>query len=352
MRDTPKYACCYAIGFSLWKRPFCQPYLLTLAKRVKWVNKLPQTLPADTCVVSWGVRVVKTVNPCFYMEDAFFHSDGLGSDLVPPRSLVIDDAGLYFDARKPSQLIHILNAINLDALQQQRAQALIQSILVAGLSKYNLGRAPVMWQRPQHKQVILVPGQVADDASVILGVKEPMNMQRLLQVVREANPDAYIVYKPHPDVLTGNRQGLIDAQASCDCVDVQADIVSLIEICDEVHTLTSLVGFDALLRGKKVVTYGMPFYAGWGLTYDRAHSIRFRTRVLDLPALVYGVLVEYPIYWDWHGNRPSSPEQTLQALALTADRNRKTPLPRLVRLIRNGSRWCKNVISYYLDASI
>ena len=66
--------------------------------------------------------------------------------------------------------------------------------------------------------------------------------------------------------------------------------------------MTSLTGFDALLRGKKVVTYGQPFYAGWGLTEDRAKNataFERRQRRLTLDELVAGALLHYPIYWDW-----------------------------------------------------
>ena len=70
--------------------------------------------------------------------------------------------------------------------------------------------------------------------------------------------------------------------------------------------MTSLTGFDALLRDKTVVTYGQPFYAGWGLTQDRAAEggapaagLRRRTRRLSLDELVAGALLHYPVYWDW-----------------------------------------------------
>ena len=66
--------------------------------------------------------------------------------------------------------------------------------------------------------------------------------------------------------------------------------------------MTSLTGFDALLRGKKVVTYGLPFYAGWGLTQDMikgAAALDRRTRQLTLDELVAAVLLLYPLYWDW-----------------------------------------------------
>ena len=86
-----------------------------------------------------------------------------------------------------------------------------------------------------------------------------------------------------------------------DHVEAHASVVSCIHACDELHTLTSLSGFDALLRGKPVTTYGLPFYAGWGLTTDmaRAHPcFARRTRRLSLDELVAGALLRYPLYWD------------------------------------------------------
>lgn len=73
------------------------------------------------------------------------------------------------------------------------------------------------------------------------------------------------------------------------------DIISWIQAVDEVHTLTSTVGFEALLHDKPVFTYGMPFYAGWGLTYDQMHCAR-RTRKLTLTELTTGVYFRYPTY--------------------------------------------------------
>lgn len=61
--------------------------------------------------------------------------------------------------------------------------------------------------------------------------------------------------------------------------------------------MTSLTGFDALLRGKRVVVFGRPFYAGWGLTQDMLPIPR-RQRQLYLDELVAGALLHYPLYWD------------------------------------------------------
>ena len=151
---------------------------------------------------------------------------------------------------------------------------------------------------------ILVPGQVVDDASVRLACAGVCTNTELLQAVRARNPNAYIIYKPHPDVVSGNRKGKVNsalARVLCDKVVESVSIAKCLDSVDEVHTLTSLVGFEGLLRGRRVVVYGMPFYAGWGLTEDLVPIPRRRRR-LTLEELVAGTLLLYPRYYDWESN--------------------------------------------------
>ena len=84
---------------------------------------------------------------------------------------------------------------------------------------------------------------------------------------------------------------------------------------DSIHTMTSLVGFEGLLRKKKVYTYGLPFYAGWGLTED-AIQIDRRHRVLSLSELVFGALIQYPTYISMQSKMYSNPEQIVDELIL------------------------------------
>jgi capsular polysaccharide export protein len=88
----------------------------------------------------------------------------------------------------------------------------------------------------------------------------------------------------------------------------------MIGAVDEVHTLTSLCGFEALLRGKRVVVYGQPFYAGWGLTIDLAPIAR-RQRHLSLDQLVAGALILYPRYLDPLTQRRCTPETAIDRLS-------------------------------------
>jgi capsular polysaccharide export protein len=170
-----------------------------------------------------------------------------------------------------------------------------------GLTKYNLSGRSIgeLAARAEGRRTILVPGQVDNDASVLAGGRGLGNLG-LLQRVRAANPEAWIVYKEHPDVTAGHRPGRLPEQEvrrlADDIVDA-ADILQLIAGLDEVHTLTSLTGFEALLRGKPVITYGAPFFAGWGLTRDMAGDVS-RGRDLSLQALIAGALILYPLYLD------------------------------------------------------
>ncbi len=121
--------------------------------------------------------------------------------------------------------------------------------------------------------------------------------RQLLAAVRAVEPDAYIIFRPHPDVETGLRPGAVDdveALRHVDRVERDTPTLALVDSVDAVHVLTSLLGFEALLRGRPVVTHGVPFYAGWGLTHDLAPVPPRRGHVRSLDALVAATLLRYP----------------------------------------------------------
>ncbi|HEM7876765.1 TPA: capsular biosynthesis protein [Burkholderia contaminans] len=332
------------VRFQWWKRPFATPFLMSGGGSIRWVSDAGQVRKSEHAAI-WGGRPADGLAPSVphvRIEDGFLHSTGLGSDMSPPYSQVIDHLGIYFDASRPSDLTVILNNAHFTDQELARAAALRLEIIRAGITKYNLGRRKPEWQVPIGKRVVLVAGQVADDASIRLGTSGISTSEALLHEVRINNPDAFIVYKPHPDVLSGNRVGLIDAASLADIVDSDADLLSLIEISDELHTLSSLAGFDALIRGKAVHTYGRPFYAGWGLTID-ALPQSWRERKLSLDMLTAGVFLRYAIYWDWQLQLFTTPEAIVRQLAQSAARplgkiygNRLRPLLKVMRWSRNA----------------
>lgn len=327
-------------GLTLWKSAIMKTFLKTPENRLSFDKKSPA---ATACVV-WGVNGEAKFSeaahaqnlPLWRMEDGFLRSSGLGSDLHMPLSLVLDKTGIYYDARRTSDLETLLSQSALRADERERALALQQTLVSGRLSKYNLGKR---WLRPieaEGKRLLLVPGQVENDASIATGTFTIQSNLALLRTVRERNPDAYIVYKPHPDVLAGNRPGHIAADEAAqlaDCVAMDADIIDCITACDELHTMTSLSGFEALMHGKTVYCYGLPFYAGWGLTHDE-HTCPRRNRALTLADLIYQTLVVYPTYIHPLEKRLLSVEQAAAWLMTQARPEKKTH--RVTRWWRKG----------------
>jgi capsular polysaccharide export protein len=337
-----------AMRIQLWKRQFVAPFIAAGGGNIRWSNK-PCSVQSDERAVLWGARTgddLPSGTRVVRIEDGFLHSWGLGSDMIAPRSQVVDREGIYFDPRRPSELSRILNEAHFDEHELARAAALRHAIRRASLTKYNLGRRVPSWRAPESRRIILVIGQVGDDASIRFGTGKYGTVDALLDQVRVRNPDAFLVYKPHPDVLSGNRQGLIDAQSIADVIDTHSDLISLIEVVDEVHTLSSLAGFDALLRDRQVFTYGLPFYAGWGLTTDALEPVGERKRTLTLDMLVAGALIRYPLYWDWQTRMFTSPEAVVADLASRANRPFDLGASGSSRFAKKAFRWSRNVLLY------
>lgn len=311
----------YACGFSRWKRPLVQAFLQ--GSGVQFVTTTT-SLPDGACIAVWGRRELPGQAPARHtvlrLEDGFLRSVGLGADLTRPLSWVVDAAGMYFDRHQPSVLEQTLQHHHFSPEVLVRALRLRTSIVGHGLTKYNV--AGQAWQpaRPsQHaRRLVLVAGQVEDDASVRWGGGSVRTNRALLMTARQKCPDAYLVYKPHPDVLAGLRPdslSLPEAATLCDELVRDASLNDLLKAADEVHVLTSLTGFEALLRGKHVVCHGQPFYAGWGLTEDTQPHPR-RTRRLSLDELVAGSLLLYPRYISRTTGAFTTPERALEELLL------------------------------------
>jgi capsular polysaccharide export protein len=277
--------------------------------------------------------------PTVRMEDGFIRSRGLGSDFVGALSVALDDQGVYYDPSRPSRLETLIETSDLSPMQLARAAALRTRVVDAGLSKYNLrGQAPTDW--PVDRDILLVVGQVENDKSILLGCAPDLNTNSaLVEAARRDHPDAFLVYRNHPDVLAGNRPGRLDAgaMASVDAVGDGLDIVDCLNACRRVATLTSLTGFEALMRGKAVSVYGRPFYAGWGLTDDRLTFER-RSRRAGVDHLVHAALVAYPLYVTPEG-WPCEAEDLVNRLIAARDQ----PTPKAPR--GQVQRWAAGIIA-------
>ncbi len=284
-----------ASGMRLWKRGAMQK-VFGRYKPVTFQDDPAKVRTSDRPWMVWAGKADARHESAVRIEDGFLRSRGLGAELIPPLSLVADDLGIYYDPTCPSRLERLIQSRQtLRPDQVARAEQLIAALRQNTLSKYNLGgTAPTL---PPGDRVLVI-GQVEDDASIRLGAGAISKNRDLLMAARAAHPDATLIYKPHPDVEAGLRAGGFDASALADLVAVQADITHLLDAVGTVWTMTSLAGFEALLRGVHVVTTGAPFYAGWGLTEDRGDIPARRQESITLAGLVHATLIDYPRYYD------------------------------------------------------
>ncbi|MCK8784593.1 capsule biosynthesis protein [Roseomonas sp. NAR14] len=321
--------CC---GMTFWKRrriaaafateagppPFRRDAAAALAEARRrggavavWATRMPAGLEAGAAAAG---------TPLLRVEDGFVRSAGLGAAFMPGASLAVDASGVHYDPSGPSDLETLLATARFDAALLRRAAALRDSLVARGVTKYNLGGTLPPLGAPPGRRIVLVPGQVEDDAAIRRGGAPVRTNLALLEAVRAAAPDAFLLYKPHPDVEAGQRLGRVPPGAALRLADRVLDRVpmaALLDAVDEVHTISSLSGFEALLRGRRVATYGLPFYAGWGLTEDRVPPAGFprRGRRLGLLELLAGTLILYPRYVDPVTELPCPVEVILERIA-------------------------------------
>ncbi|WP_253064297.1 capsular polysaccharide biosynthesis protein [Cobetia sp. Dlab-2-AX] len=319
-----------APGYSRWKRNFLPGFLgplahcdfvksdaialqklqktagVTIVHDPQAMSQREQQAPHPTRVLSWASRttaeleasVIAQGGALWRIEDGFLRSVGLGVDLTRPLSLILDPLGMHFDASRPSTLEQWLTDHDFTDAELGRARQLRERLITLGLSKYNSegDELPDLRAMAKGREVILVVGQVESDASIRHACPGIRTNQALLEAARKFHPESYVIYKPHPDVATGGRSGEVATEGGTYDLELTSGNISrLFEQVDHVHTLCSLAGFEALIRGVPVTTHGLPFYAGWGLTNDLVECPR-RTRHLSVDALVAGALIEYPVY--------------------------------------------------------
>ena len=340
-----------AVGIRRWKKPHLEAFLgaPNMGGHVDFIDNFDDALERakSRCVplAVWASDMCEEMAEKAQMadvalwrtEDAFIRSVGLGSDYELPYSLVFDSQGIYFDPSHNSDISDLYR----DLIQNpqkyvreiERATKLIPLLKEHAITKYNIDSPRIALPTvPRDRRVILVAGQVDGDASVRKGGGVIQSNRELLEAVRSANPHAFILYLEHPDVASGNRPGGIDHEELKTLADQSVSgvrVLDLLEVCDELHVLTSLSGFEALIRGVEVTTYGRPFYAGWGLTKD---TLTFSDRggKLSLEALVAGALILYPRYYDWDTHLFCRCEDVCERMI----ERRKPPIALWVRVVR------------------
>ncbi len=311
----------FAFGISPWKRSFLRAYFPSTrfrfppqyldTKRLQrhWLSEV--VFATDPVLLVWGTRLPEEISdfaasrnlPLLYMEDGFIRSLLPSASKTRPVSLTLDSRRPYFDARGASDLETLISTYDFrsDPTLLQRARAAIDLLLESGLSKYNASAdAGPLLPRDGFARTVLVVGQVEDDASIRYGHSGAVTNNDLVRLAAQENPGCRILYKPHPDVLRQVRKRGSDPHEVahlCEILTEPMPLPAVLAAVDHVYTITSLGGFEALMRGLPVTVIGLPFYAGWGLTDDRQPSQR-RTRKVTLEELFAAAYLLYPLYFN------------------------------------------------------
>lgn len=223
-----------------------------------------------------------------------------------PGALAIDDLGNPHDPNQESRLERlIMEASTFPSSRLRRAEDMMRKLEEAASEGPDL---------PEGRR-ILVPGEDAAGARLQLGATGGTESRlALLKATRAQNKDAVLIYVQDeaagaPAIPLSQLDGFADA------VIAGAIAPAALRYADEVWTLTSELGFRALLQGLPVTCLGAPFYAGWGLTTDRAPVPR--RRMLARPsvaAIAHAALIALPRYRDPETGLPCSPEVVLDRL--------------------------------------
>lgn len=239
------------------------------------------------------------------LEDGFVRSVGIGLSGEPGLSIILDDTTSYYDATKPSRLECLLESgPELTEQQAARAEALIAGIVGSRISKYNHAPdAPLTIGNPKRPKILLLD-QRQGDQSVLSGMADDSTFRKMLQDAIHHYSDHDILIKQHPDAILGGKGSYFNNQSlafiknvdNVFLIDFDINPHALFDIVEEVHVVTSGMGFEALMAGKKVYCHGMPFYAGWGVTEDRIQLDR-RARKRSLVEIFHFAYVDLSRYY-------------------------------------------------------
>lgn len=255
------------------------------------------------------------------LEDGFIRSLNLGVENSPSFSMVKDDIGIYYDATMPSKLENLLNTCEFKDEEIKQAKKAIELIKKYKISKYNNNLdIPDNYFQKDEKRVLIIT-QTANDASLEFGLAKDFKTLDMIKDAIKENPKSTIYIKIHPDVLSGKKQSDLDLNSlpkECILITENFNPIALLEFFDKVYTKTSGMGFEALMQECECICYGMPFYAGWGLTKDKLECKR-RMQKRSLEEVFYAAYILYAEYFNPYLNQKSNIFDTIQTLAKYKD---------------------------------
>ena len=300
--------------YIIWGKPFIgAKHRAAKYHNLRKYLTLDSSLRKCNAIAAWGLKrktlnlfslAVKHNKPFLLLEDGFIRSlypwaADVDKTLNAGISFCIDRKGFYYDGNLSTDLEDLLNTKILNEAEIIYAKQMIGLIVRNRISKYNNQPLNLNELATKSRKRVLVVDQSYGDMSLVCGGVDDSVFQRMVQDAVKENPDAEILFKIHPDTLSRCTESGFSKfiPASVKVIDTFINPITLLQSVDEVYVATSQLGFEALMCGKKVHVYGLPFYSGWGLTDDKIHCPR-RKRKLTIYELFYIVYVSYSHYID------------------------------------------------------
>ncbi|MGR7994414.1 capsular polysaccharide export protein, LipB/KpsS family [Xanthobacter sp. ZOL 2024] len=224
---------------------------------------------------------------------------------APSLSIVLDERTAYYDARQPTRLERWLAAgPDLTAEARARARAVIDQMVRLRVAQDNVAPDRPLSVGTAGRRKVLVVDQPLSDPLVAAGGVDATAFPRMLQEVVATCGDCDILLKRPSSPAAGAPVSHLDAGqlAALGLADkvlvIEDDIhaYALLDQVDEVFVVTAQLGFEALLAGKRVHCFGLPFYAGWGLTED-CITLERRGRARDLEAVFHAAYIAHSRYF-------------------------------------------------------
>jgi capsular polysaccharide export protein len=276
----------------------------------------------EAVFLGWGYKKsgleAKEMPKYLLLEDGFIRSVGLGVEGYPAFSIVEDEKGMHYDASIATTIEDILNTYDFkkDTNLMQLANDAIELIKQYKISKYNLSEMKLPENVKIKGKKILIIAQTAGDNSLKYGRAYEFEPKDIIISALEENPNATVFVKIHPDVLSGKRKSSIDVELAkkyCKVITQNTNPIMLLEEFDKIYTQTSQMGFEAALLGKEVITFGMPFYASWGITKDKLNEKR-RKRILSYDEVFAAAYILYSKYYNPYEKRECDIIETIETI--------------------------------------
>ena len=201
----------------------------------------------------------------------------------------------FYSYKSKSKLFNLIHSklSNDDFL---RARRIIKLWKKCSISKYNF---PNFINPPSQKYILLID-QTFGDLSIYYGGANKDSFSKMFHFAYKNWPDHKIIIKVHPDVVKLKKNGYLDknfySKKNVVVISELGQINKLIKFSSAVCVVTSQVGFESLIYGKKFMFWA-PFYSGLGLTIDHGIKKKYKKKkVASIEQLVFGSLVKYQYY--------------------------------------------------------